>query len=143
MKIIGKFFCVIILALTVLGTNTMLQVDAAGNYSDTSYRFIFGEWQPYSGWKTEKRAKRDDTSSYMSCNSAQGYSYTAKVCASNNPNDEWATDVGSPSYRFYSGYTFYMINYVYEKGYSYATIKAQPDGNANFTATGVWSPDSI
>ena len=73
---------------------------AEGNWSDTKFKFNFGDWQPYSGWKTEKSVKRDYTSSYMSCKSSNGRSYTAEVMGAKSKTDEWAYDVGSPAYRF-------------------------------------------
>lgn len=116
---------------------------AEGNWSDTKFKFNFGDWQPYSGWKTEKRVKRDYTSSYMSCKSSNGRSYTAEVMGAKSKTDEWAYDVGSPAYRFSEGYTYYMTNYVKEKKYTYATIMATPNSSGHFVATGYWSPDSI
>ena len=87
--------------------------------------------------------RRDYTSSYMSCKSSNGRSYTVEVMGAKSKTDEWAYDVGSPAYRFSEGYTYYMTNYVKEKKYTYATIMATPNSSGHFAATGYWSPDSI
>ena len=127
------------LAVSVLGTNPVWAAKN-NNHSDTTYTYNFSEHCPYQGWHTSPRKKLDDTSSYMKCKKTT-YGYTGTVKGSNGDNYE--KEVNSPSYYFKSGTTKFMINYVYEKGYPYAVINAAPDVQTYFTATGVWSPDSI
>jgi hypothetical protein len=109
----------------------------AGNYTDTAYQFNFSNG---GSWLTASRAKQDDTSSYMKCTSAAGRSYNATVVARSGST---AYAVGSPSYGFFAGTERYLVNYVKERGYSYASILATPTSTASFAASGLWSPDSI
>lgn len=136
-----KIVSAIVLIFT-LGIGVSNWCFADNNHGDTGFYYRFSDYQPYSGWHTEKRDKLDYTSSYMSCHSASGREYFAWVSASNDKS-EFITEVGSPEYRFYGGYTTYMINYVKERGYKYAAISARPKGTGSFTASGLWSPDSI
>lgn len=132
--------------ILVLSMNTFgITSSAAGNYKDTTYRFDFSNDVPsYLGWVTEPRQKLDYTSSYMKCKSApSGHSYTAFVGACNSVDDPYRYGVGSPSYTFVQGTTRYMINYVKEKGYNYACIRGEANDYATWTASGLWSPDSI
>lgn len=122
-------------------------VYGAGNYKDTDFTFKFTEYCPFLGHRTAARAKQDYTSSYMKCKSlSNNYSYNATVYAVNPNGTTWTNTyyaVGSPSYTFRQGTTKYMINYVKEKGYSSACIRADQNFDGTATATGVWSPDSI
>lgn len=119
-----------------------INTKAAGNYTDTTYKYQFSDYTPYAGWNTECREKRDYTSSYMKCNQSSGRTYTAWVCAGNT-SSEFPIEVGSPKYTFSAGTTRYMVNYVKERGYNYARIQAWPSGNGYYYVEGLWSPDSI
>lgn len=122
----------------------IVSVEAKGNVSDTAFTFQFRDYQPFTGWLTEYRAKLDDTSSYMKCTDASGKSYTAWVQASDPVNNPYyGTDVGSKKYTFLSGSERWMVNYVYENGYRYARIEGQPNYSGTYKVTGVWSPDSV
>lgn len=116
---------------------------AENNYHDTPYTYKFSNYTPYAGWHTQPRPKLDYSSSYMSCTASSGLTYTAWVSAATSNSDVFVANVGSPTYKFYAGYTTYMINYVRENGYSHAAIEARPDSAGSYTAEGLWSPDSI
>lgn len=129
-----------IMVLAVAGGTDI--VSAAGNYTDTSYNFSFQANQPNY---TVSRPKRDTTSSYMKCTSCtQNTSYTAHVVATNGSSSRTYVDVSRGHvYRFTSGTTYKMLNWVRESGYSYGAIQGNPDYGYSFSASGVWSPDSI
>lgn len=118
---------------------------AAGNYGDTPFTYNFSSSIPIGGWVTSARAKQDDTSSYMKCKVAPtNYKYKASVYGAYS-NGIYES-VGSPQYTFAVNTTKYMINYVKEKeekNYTHARIFAVPDIASSWTASGVWSPDSI
>lgn len=111
--------------------------DAAGNYQDSVFSFDFDGEQKY----TTFREKRDDTSSYMKCESCtSGRSYTAHVVGLKTG----IQDVSNGHvYLFTAGTTYKMINYAYENGCTYAGIAAVPNYVYNFSASGLWSPDSV
>lgn len=121
----------------------MIDAQAKGNVTDEAYGFSFSDYSPYNGWVTAKRAKQDYTSSYMKCTyvSKTNYSYTAWVVAADN--SEFGIDVGSKKYVFLAGSERWMVNYVKEKGYSYARIEGMPNQNGYYKVSGVWSPDSV
>ena len=127
----------------VLTVVSILQVgavssDAAGNYQDTKYVFAFEGEQTY----TTFREKRDDTSSYMKCESCtSGASYTAHVVGLSGSS---IYDVSNGHvYLFTTGTTYKMINYAYENGFGWAGIAAVPNYAYEFSASGLWSPDSV
>lgn len=140
-KILLTLAGILVFSMNVFGTTS----SAAGNYHDTTFAFSFSNYSPsYLGWVTTPREKLDYTSSYMKCKSAtSGHSYVAFVGACRSIDDPYRYEVGSPSYTFVQGTTRYMINYVKERGYDYACIKAEPNDYATWNASGVWSPDSI
>ncbi len=117
-------------------------VQAAGNYSDTAYTYIFNN----SMRITNLRPKYDNTSSYMKCVACpDGTSYTAHVVAAkSNASGEPRYDVSNGhTYIFTKGTSNKMINYAKEWGYSYAGIAAMPNYSYGFNANVLWSPDSI
>lgn len=138
-----KFIVPLLVLSTLVFTNVISITQAAGNYSDTSYQYAFSDWQPSTGWNTVFRNKMDYTSSYMTCHAASGRSYSASVMAGKTQSDTYRISVGSPWYTFYAGTTIFMINYVKESSYNYASIQAKPSTSGSYTASGLWSPDSI
>lgn len=112
----------------------------ANNYGDTTFKYSFGNFM--GARYTEGRRKMDASSSYMDCYST-GNTYVAEVVA--NLGDGEYANCKSPHYVFYSGSVKKMANYVHEKGYRNAAIKAWPSLHigSKFSANGVWSPDSI
>ncbi|MEG1411496.1 MAG: hypothetical protein RSD36_16780 [Terrisporobacter sp.] len=131
-----------IIALCAMGMITIgsAGVSFANNHNDSTYTFNFGTLN--GSRYTDGRKKEDASKSYMNCKTmTSGYSYKAKVQANIGGGER--KDVGSPSYTFVTGTTRRMTNYVLEKGYRAATIKANSGINTKDTrATGVWSPDS-
>lgn len=131
-----------IMALCAMGMMTIgsVGVSFANNHQDSSYTFNFGTLN--GARYTDGRKKEDASKSYMKCNTmTSGYTYKAKVVANIGGGER--KDVGSPSYTFSSGTIKKMTNYVFEKGYRAAAIKATAGINVkNTRATGVWSPDS-
>ncbi len=123
--------------LSIGGVNTY----AAGNYYDTGFSFTFENMQA----RTSTRSKLDSTSSYMYCQTMpSGRSYTAHVVALSSKNSKKYIDVSrGHTYKFVKGRRHKMVNFVRESGFSYAAIAANPDYANKFSATGVWSPDSI
>ncbi len=131
--------------VSVLTVVSVLQIgavatNAAGNYKDTAFEFDFCGEHKF----TEFRDKEDNTSSYMKCNSCtSGTSYTAHVVGL----DLYAAGIFDASrghvYVFTEGTTCKLINYVYEDGYEYAAIEAAPNYLYEFSASGLWSPDSV
>lgn len=113
----------------------------ASNYSDTTYNFYFKTEAGGTSF-TELREKQDDTSAYMKCY-ATTYSYTGYVVAGQNKYGCFYDASGGHRYTFNSGTVYKMINYVYENGYPLAAIYAERNYSYNYSASGVWSPDSI
>lgn len=113
----------------------------ASNYTDTSFTFYFRSFSDGRSY-TELREKQDDTSVYMKCNSTS-YGYTAHVVGAKDIFGTLYDASGGHYYTFHTGTVQKMINYVYENGLSYAGIVAYRNYATDFTATGLWSPDSI
>lgn len=135
-KVMIGTFCAVAVA-----SNFSVFTNASGNWGDTSFKFNFQGKTLY----TAMRAKFDDTSSYMKCDSiVPARSYVAYVVGGKNDTDISHIDMsGGHRYTFTAGTTYKMINYVHENGYTYAGIASKPNYTTAFTATGVWSPDSI
>lgn len=111
----------------------------ANNHGDTGFEYNFGNF--YGARYTEGRRKMDASSSYMNCYGT-GSKYHAEVVANLGGGDH--ADCGSPHYTFSSGSVWKMNNYVHEKHYRNAAIKAWPALHINtFSAHGLWSPDSV
>lgn len=116
----------------------------ANNYKNTSFQFNFGLLN--GSRYTPGRAKKDSSKSYMHCETiTKGYSYEGKVYASTKLKNELLRFdcSGGNSYPFKKGVDSYMTNYVKEKGFTAATIKANAGVNSReVIATGRWSPDN-
>ena len=135
-----KSISVIMVLVTLLFIGTSVSVKAS-NYTDTEYTYRF--WDDNRGAAcTSAREKQDATSVYMKCQSTSYY-YTAFVFGTHATWDVLRDLSGGHRYIFYTGTVRKMINYVYEKGYKYAGIYAERGYPAEFSATGLWSPDSI
>ncbi|MBR4059307.1 MAG: hypothetical protein IKK03_05645 [Lachnospiraceae bacterium] len=139
-RIFSRMLVALLTVVSVLQVATVSS-NAAGNYRDTEYTFEFENEQLY----TRLRAKQDNTSSYMKCNTCTtGTSYTAHVVAANRDTNTPYYDVSNGhTYLFTANTTYKMINYAYEYGYSYAAIACSPNYTYQFTASGLWSPDSV
>ncbi len=131
-----------ILALSLISLIIMLYASVsmvnANNSSDTRFRFMFFS----DMYNTELRPKTDTTSSYMSCESTP-YSYRAHVYTFDGAGNTVDCSYGH-YYVFNAGTTRYLINNVKENGYSSSGImgKRLYYGVA-YSATGLWSPDSV
>lgn len=120
-------------AMMVLSLGSIV---AEANNEDTDFNFTFNN----ETVKTGLRTKADSTSSYMKCNKATK-SYTAHVYGWYQ-GMECDCSYGH-SYVFTTGTTHFMLNDVYEKGYSSAGIAANRNYAAVYSASGKWSPDSV
>lgn len=135
-----KYLSKSIILTTILATCFTIPV-IASNYMDTTYNFYF-KTSTNGYYYTELREKQDDTSVYMKCNSTT-YSYTAHVVGTKTEFGVVYDVSGGHNYTFNSGTVRKMINYVYENGLKYAAVYAERNYSYDYTATGVWSPDSI
>ena len=130
----------LIMLLTILMMFTTFPV-VASNYKDTTYTYYFRTDQNGSDF-TERREKQDDTSAYMKCEKTS-FPYTAFVVGANGLFDKSRDLSGGHQYTFDTGTVYKMINYVYENNYKYAAIYAKRIYAYNYTASGLWSPDSV
>ena len=108
----------------------------ANNHADTVYAFNFNQ----SERRTDYREKQDDSSSYMKCISTEA-PYTAHVYGYKD-GKIYDRSLGN-TYQFNSGTVRFMLNNVYETGMRYAGIYGTRNYGYSYTASGVWSPDSI
>lgn len=141
MRKIKKILGTILLSAMVFSVAGNASVFAS-NYQDTSFGFNFDNSQLY----TAARAKTDYTSMYMKCNSiTKNTSYTAHAVGANSRTaTTWIDCSRGNTYTFKSaGETHFMLNWVKENGYPYAKIAANPDYGYKFSASGLWSPDSV
>lgn len=138
-----KIATLITAGLSVMALYLSLPVSAEGNYGDTSYYFRFENGEPEF---TEARKKEDTTSSYIKCTycSSNGPYFIASVCGmeSTEPRYGIYDCSGGHVYAIRQGENCKLINYVKERGYSYACIKGTPIKNTTYDTYGVWSPDS-
>lgn len=126
------------LILTAISSIGLLSANAANNHRDTTYSFDFSIQDQWT--VTDFRAKTDDSNAYMYCKSGTAV-YSAKVWGGNV--DTCATDVSHGySYKLYAGNRAFMRNWAYENGCSMAAI-AGTRMSGGYTASGVWSPDSV
>jgi len=137
---IKKYISKVIILLTVLMMGYTLSVSAS-NYKDTVFEFYF-KTATGGDTTTEPREKQDDSSAYMKCEAAT-FAYTAQVTGMNSLFDLHYDMSGGHKYTFDTGTVYKMINYVYEYGYKYASIYAKRVYSYNYSANGLWSPDSV
>ena len=125
-------------AATIATTVLSLNVNAAGNYTDTGYSFKVSTSSKY----TDFREKLDDTSASIKVTSgdyviARVYGKTGILGGKADCTYGIPKTVGVSS-----TYTF-LPNTVYEDGYSYACLGLTSASGTSFTSAGVWSPDSV
>jgi len=135
-KYISKF--IVLLTISMIFYTVPV---SASNYQDTVFEFYF-KTALKGSTTTELREKQDDSSAYMKCEKTT-FLYTALVLASQSVYDEYYNASGGHIYTFDTGTVYKMINYVYENNYKYAAIYAKRVYSYNYSANGVWSPDSI
>ncbi len=130
----------ILVQILIVGTGV---VASANNCKDTAvtYNFVNDYIRSTNGG----RVKTDYSHSYQKCTSApSGYSYISWVDGANSEySDVWADVSRGHRYTFTSGTTYWMLNWVKESGYSYACMMAKSSDGRSFTATALWSPDSV
>ncbi len=127
---IKKYISKVIILLTILMMFYTVPVSAS-NYKDTVFEFYF-KTALGGSTTTDLREKQDDSSVY-----------TALVVASQSVYDEYYNVSDGHIYTFDSGTVHKMINYVYENNFKYAAIYAKRVYSYNYSANGLWSPDSI
>ncbi len=141
MKLAKKLIGVALAAAVVMSAGAM--VASANNHYDESFSFTFQGKEDY----TKGRLKDDDSSMYIKVNSGGAF-----VAAAYGRNSETGTLY--PAYKSsngtsytktcYVGQSYYLYNYVHENGYKYGSIQGAPLNPTQwYTATGVWSPDSV
>ncbi len=131
-----KIICgVCTVAVCMMGT--VISVDA-NNYVDSPYEFKFTQYTANTGY----RPKLDDSSSYMKCDYAT-YDYNAHVVSRSSQTGAMVDCSMGRHYYFSTGTTHYMINSVFENGYREGAILGTRNHSLNYSASGVWSPDSI
>lgn len=132
----------VVFGLLTIGSAGMM-ANAAGNItnSDFTYHWMYGPTSRYSD-ATEPREKLDDSSSMMACKT--GPRYNASVWAVTE-SGQYIDKSHGHSYAFTPNSSTYMLNWVYEDGYDYASIIGflVSDSDHDTPATGFWSPDSI
>lgn len=135
-----KKFIISATMIMALSMGTLLSVQA-NNHDDSYLTFNFRN----SILSTSARAKLDDSSSWMKCNSmsVSGSSFTAHVYGAKTSGGNRYDASGGHFYTFYSGTGVYMTNLVKESGYSYAGMITSPNNGYSYNAAVAWSPDSI
>ena len=137
---IKKYISKVIILLTILMMFYTVPVSAS-NYKDTVFEFYF-KTALGGSTTTDLREKQDDSSAYMKCEKTT-FPYTALVVASQSVYDVHYNVSDGHIYTFDSGTVHKMINYVYENNFKYAAIYAKRVYSYNYSANGLWSPDSI
>lgn len=116
---------------------------SAGNITDTAFTFNFSAGVSPDRY-TEARAKRDDTSMYIKCTSASR-EFTVHAFGQTWDGRIYNCATGSLAYqRLWAGQTRYVTNSVNEDGHPYGGLVGSCDASPySWTASGVWSPDSV
>lgn len=145
MSIKKKIYGLVLSGAVVLSIGSFTAFAAEGNYGDTTYSYGFpiGTTTDY----TDSRTKINDTSSYMKLKKLTGAtspSYIASVVDfnGNNFSKVWYVTFNKSSLN----QGRYIKNHAWEdnKKETAVRIKAVRGADKNgFSASGVWSPDSI
>lgn len=138
-RTVSKVVCSLF-ALVTVATAGMITAGAAGNIEDKEFSLDINHLQ--STDYTELRNKQDSTSVYMNVDSKVGAIITRVVAFDVENTVAYVDCSGGHIYPANLGVT-YMINYVYENGYSLAAIRGDQSSTSNAGVTGVWSPDSV
>lgn len=125
-----RLLCGILAAATVFSMGAIGV--SANNWTDSDFNFNLNYYD-----QTRWRPKDDTSKSYMKC-------YDSPSTFTSNNKLDVNVDVSNGNvYYFGAGLYKYMTNYVREWGYTQASIRAYPyDGQNNYSAHGVWSPDN-
>lgn len=115
----------------------------ANNCIDTPFNLSlqYSMGKPYD--YTDLREKEDDTSSYINYQSGS-YSFTACVVAGDDGIYCDDNAIRLVYKNVIPGNYYYLTNYVKEDGnHGMAAIRGESNYDLDYTARGVWSPDSI
>lgn len=132
-----------ILCLMIVGSmaaSTGMSAFAAGNYHDSRYATRYSG--DGSDVVTPKRAKQDNTKSYIYNDKSDYYfSYVNVVGCNATGNGEWCTN----EYDTYvaKGKSKKIGNTVHKDGYKYARLAVNPGPQKEQYVSFLWSPDSI
>ena len=137
---IGRKIFAFILSIMVIVSVASISV-SANNHFDTWFSFPFTNGES----ETVLRQKEDDSSSYMKPTYISCSYYNVYVQGADSGQvDAVRYDCANGHYySIYYAYTEYFLrNYVYEWGHSYAGIHATREYPSGI-AQGWWSPDSV
>ncbi|WP_054744118.1 DUF2712 domain-containing protein [Cellulosilyticum ruminicola] len=127
-------------SIIIAGVASMLTVGVnANNHSDSSFSFNLGLFKTSS--TTTYRGKEDNTSAYINCTSVSTSDgeFDVYVLGPSGADRTW----GTPK-TVRQGTETYLENSVYESGERKAALKGVRESwRSGFTASGLWSPDSI
>lgn len=150
MKKLKKVF---IMALAIISFSSVFAISAsANNHSDTRETIGIASYS-YS-WTTAARYKEDMSYSYQKCVSTP-QSYTSWVYGStvNRPTNVQQCNgnltkpgnsgMGTTRYTFTTGKVVYMNNWVRENNIPYAGMLFFGGTGSYYTASILWSPDSV
>ncbi len=136
---VSKVVCSLF-ALVAVATAGMITAGAAGNISDSTLELNINYLQ--STDYTPIRNKLDSTSTYMWVDDKSGAIITRVVGSNQEDISSFVDCSRGHIYPANLGVT-YMINYVYENGYTWAAIRGDQSSTSNAGVTGEWSPDSV
>ncbi|MDD2362651.1 MAG: hypothetical protein PHH84_06825 [Oscillospiraceae bacterium] len=141
-KRIGSRIFVVSMIVMIVGSIGIMSV-SANNHANTNFTY---NWQygPDSTWNdaTPVRAKTDTSSAMMACTS--GPNYNARVYGVNIKTGNYQDKSRGHVYAFTANSSTYMLSWVYEDGWRYASIVGvATTSNHTTPAKGFWSPDSI
>lgn len=127
-----KIYTILLSSLIILGSGSLT---LAGNTTDIGYSFYFT--RPVVS--TEKREKRDKTSSYVTVDSGKNLSngVSMKMVGGNYQ------DVGSATKTFYKQGVAKISQYTKEWNINSTRLQGRRVRDNYMTVFGLWSPDSV
>lgn len=143
MKRIVTYLVVAVLLVSAVSTSV-----SAANYTDTEFSF-FSINAEYLTLLEEKRAKEDSSSVYvyfedyynpLTVVEVATFGYASGSATGFNVTVSYGEPVNYVTCR--KGVEYGIHNWIYERGYSYATLGMQTPGGTDIVS-GLWSPDSV
>lgn len=137
-KIVSK---IVTLGMVVMLFASIGMMGASANVSNNGFTYNFNG----GGMRYTSQARKENMSSmYMFCQSQTTYhTYTAWAQGGNSGGPFVNCDKnGQFRYTFTSNADSYVKNLVYENGYPYCRIAAQPDTTGAYYANGTWKADT-
>lgn len=135
----------VVLTTAILAVGSMVPMSAmANNYTDSDWSFTIATGG--TGYIAGARSKTDTTDTYIKCTAGTGtfiatpYGSTAQN--GTYSNREYKGCVAS-SYIVGNNGKYYMPNFIYESGGTWAKVHYNAKYASYTTFKGVWSPDSI